>query len=157
MHKKALGLAGIVAAVTLGFFREFVFVNINQYLRYLYYQHPDEDPTLLHSWFSFCLDLGYWKTYTLKWILTALFTFLFFAVNGWTVNSFFQHQRAWYWTKALYLVFLALSIIAFTGGWILGNINDGYLIARKFMGFLQSVWPTAFLFPVFYVISKSGK
>ena len=142
-------LAIIVFAImfiSLGFLREFLFVNINCQLGFLYYNYEksclDKDLYELATW-------TYDRLMDLKWYLTILFTVLYLFLTLGTLQAIFNEKKCLYWTIAGYLGVILLSGFLYMGGNILGFPNEGYRMARVCMGVLQSPLPLMVLIPAF--------
>ena len=125
-----LTLLGVAAIVCLGGFREFVFVNINYHLKFLYYE---QSQSYAHSFFDFLNNYTYNQVYYSKWALTVVFSVVFLLNSLLIIKVLFGKKEFLKWTAILYGVLFLLSAIAFGIGWLLGSTADGYTVARLFM------------------------
>ena len=134
----------VIVLLIIGFFRYFVFENINvllfNSLHHRQYQVP--------SFFNFMRDWSYSRLYFFKWILTLSFCTVFFF-NQWLIlKTIFTKKNTRIWLIYFYLILLLLSIVSFGIGYLINNPQGGYLFSRKFMGILQSPVPLMLLIPV---------
>jgi cytochrome bd-type quinol oxidase subunit 1 len=149
MNRK-LKIAGFVALlVTMGLFRESLFVHVNALL---YYKrngegYPDYAIGSAYQWLD---RFSYRTLYTSKWFITPIFAFLFWFVQKKFLLLIFNEKKTSRWLTMLYLSLLLLAGIAFAGGWIFDHLNEGYRFSRIFMGLLQSPVPCMLLIPLTY-------
>ena len=138
--------------ITFGFIREFLFVNINCQLAYLYYDYGksclDKDLYELSAW-------TYDELMDLKWHLTILFTVLYLILSVGTINTLFHNRPYLLWTIAGYLGVMLLSGFLYMGGNMIGFPHEGYRMARVCMGVLQSPLPLMALIPAFKLAKLS--
>jgi len=132
--------------VALGFLRDYLFVNINCQLAYLYYDYSqsclDKNLYELRIW-------AYEDLMDLKWHLTTLFSILYLLLSLATLYALFNNKQYLLWTIAGYLGVALLSGFLYMGGNIIGFPYEGYRIARICMGVLQSPLPLMVLIPAF--------
>lgn len=150
IKKIAIIFVFLAILVGLGFLREFVFVNTNSILYSKYYN--ENYP--LHPFFSFFRDKSYNFIYVSKWVLTLVFILFYFFAQVLTARFLLKTNILQKWFFFFYLFLVILSVIAFGIGWIAGNINQGYIFSRVFLGILQSPLPIMFLIPVYYFSKK---
>ncbi len=134
----------VAILVLMGFFREFMFKNINVLLFNSLHKRDYKVP----SFFDFMQHWSYYSLYTFKWVLTFLFCSLFFWNQWLLLKKIFGEKNIRIWLIYFYLILLLLSIFAFATGYLIHNPEEGYLFSRKFMGLLQSPVPVMFLIPV---------
>lgn len=140
----------LILLVITGFVREFIFVNLNLQLVYLWYKN---DVSYMSSKLSFLSGLVYWQVYYLKWFLTLLFSAIFLVESALILKHLFG---SFFWKPLLFLYSLLLIISAvvfgvYTG---LGRGEEGYLIARYFMGIAQSPVPLMLLVPAVFLKNR---
>jgi hypothetical protein len=143
----------LILLVITGFVREFIFVNLNQQLVYLWYEN---DVSYMSSKLSFLSSLEYWQVYYLKWFLTLLFSTIFLVESALMLKHLFG---SYFWKPLIFLYSLLLSISAvvfgiYTG---LGRGDEGYLIARYFMGIAQSPVPLMLLVPAVFLKNRVNR
>lgn len=147
MIKLLISIAMLILIITTGFVREFVFVNINEQMRFLWFQ---SEPSQMSSVLNFLSNWTYWQLYYLKWILTLGFTLVFFGetilLARYALGNWFIKEIAF-----LYVALFALSGFIFTFYYIFSDANDGYLIARYLMGMAQSPVPAMIIIPALYL------
>ena len=101
MRKVLIGLS-VVGVVLLGFFREFIFIHINEHLFALWYDEPSRALQSLPI-----LEIFDYETlYASKWILTVLFAGLFYAASI-GVLSLLYAKRFW---KELGVIYILLFV-----------------------------------------------
>lgn len=144
----ALGFVGVL--IVLGFLREFIFVNTNSILYSKFYN--ENYP--VHSFFNFFKDKSYNFIYISKWFLTFLFILMYFYSQVLTAKFLLKENILRKWFFFFYLFLVILSVITFAVGWLAGNLNQGYIFSRLFLGILQSPLPIMFLLPVYFFTKK---
>jgi len=154
MNKTISWLAVILLA---SLFRDSLFVEINEYLRYLYYNNPTENPEELFSMLSFLIDLGYWPTYWLKWVLTASFILFFYWVTQEALNATFPQVSFKRPVQASYAAGVILSGTFLGLGYLVNDVDSFYTISRKLVGALQSGFIYMILAAIGLVQSRSQK
>jgi hypothetical protein len=145
-----------VAALFLGsgFFRDFVFLNVNEQLRVAYY-HPPE--TFLSPSMAFLKTFSYTSLYYLKWVLTFAFAGLFMALTLLVVKILFADKTHFRWTLLTYGLLVILAGLFFLGGYLFGRSENGYLIARFLLGIAQSPIVLMVLVPAFKLSAWQSK
>lgn len=151
MIKKTLIILIFIAIlIGLGFLREFIFMNTNSAL----YSNFYNENYPLHPLFNFFRDKSYNFIYTSKWFFTFLFILMYFYAQVLTTKFLLKENILKKWFFFFYLFLVILSVITFAVGWLAGNINQGYIFSRLFLGILQSPLPIMFLLPVYYFTKK---
>jgi len=145
----ALLLLAVVAVVLLGVFREFVFVNINYHLKYIYYEQAE---SYAHSFFDFLNNYSYSAVYYSKWWLTAIFSVVYIGLTLLIIYCVYPEKRYIRWTLFTYGLLIAVSSLLFLFGWLLGDMDNLYYITRKVMGIVQSPVVAMFLIPAFRLL-----
>ncbi|TND06486.1 MAG: hypothetical protein FD123_3524 [Bacteroidetes bacterium] len=156
MNSRRIWFAVLMAAVYIstGFFREFVFVNINEQMRVTYYQTNDSQvaPSM-----QFLNSFEYGTLYYAKWPLTFLFTVIFAAFAALIVRAIFQNRRL------VIITLLAYSAVFFTGllfygiGVLAGSVERFYVIARFLAGMVETPALLIVLVPAFYLFRQENK
>jgi hypothetical protein len=124
-----LGYAG------LGFFREFVFLNINEQMRVAYYNSPDSH---LSPALSFLENFGYNTLYYLKWPLTLVFAALFCTLAVFVIRIGFATRQ---YTRLVILAFAGvfmLGALLFMAGWLFNSNATVYDLSRFLAGLVES-------------------
>ena len=134
--------------IQLGALREFVFVNVNYQLQYLYYEM---DVSYAHSSFDFLNDYTYAQLYRSKWILTIAFSGLFIGLNTAFLWMIYPHRQTIKWTLLCFAFLIVAAGLIFGIGWALDAmfadgtevngesiLDHAYAITRKIMGIVQS-------------------
>lgn len=141
----ALIAVALIAAT--GFFREFMFVNINEQLSFLYY---GSDVSYMSPRLAFLSTWSYDNLYYLKWILTLVFSAVFLLESALLAKVLF----ASYHLKELlfiYVLLLSISVVLYLPFFLAGNGEQGYILARFFMGIAQSPLPAMLLIPALFL------
>ncbi len=132
--KKRLWIALSVAVVVfIGFFREFIFTHINEQLFALWYDEPSRASDKI----PFLKSVDYYTLYYSKWVLTALFSMLFYSLTIGVLKVVFG-KTFWKETAIIYSVLIACSITVMAYGYLSNSLEESYLLARLFMGVAQS-------------------
>lgn len=145
-----LSVAGIVL---LGSLREFIFVNINYQLKYLYYEQAE---SYAHSFFDFLNNYSYAEIYYSKWWLMAIFTILFWVCSL-LIVYFLKPERKWLkWMTLMYATLIVAAGIIFFFGWVFGQIDGGYAISRLVLGVAHSPLPVMIMALAMLFLSQSS-
>ena len=132
---KYLFFLGLFA--TLGFSREFLFVNINNQLFKLYYHNPDiKIPDSL----TFITIVDYSTLYYSKYPLTILYYLAYLAVTYFAVKNICSDKKISKWVIYIYAILLVLSGISMAYNYLINNVLNGdeYTFSRWLMGIAQS-------------------
>ena len=121
----------------LGFSREFLFVNINNQLYYLFYHQINK--SLPHS-LRILDNLDYTTLYYVKYPLTIAYFFFYFFSSYFAVKLTCTHKKNSLWVVYLYSILLVLSSISMTYNYFFNNQLNGneYTFSRWLMGIAQS-------------------
>lgn len=135
-------LITIIWVVFLGFFRDYLFVNVNYTLSYLYgermYNYAD-------SALEFLVDYKASTLYTLKWVLTVVFFGLYW-LTGFAFIKLLYKKNSYIWIYTIiYLALFVFAGLAYVGGDVFSDPGEGYTLARQIMGWGQSPIPLMFL------------
>jgi hypothetical protein len=151
MKRKGIIFLYVIALISLGFAREFVFVNLNTIIINVKF---NESYTYNH-FFSFLSGFNYITLYISKWFLTAFFIGLFMFLQ--IKFSLFLYKEIYFkkWFLFFYVLLIFLASLAYFVGWLLNVNREGYIISRLLLGLLQSPFPIIFLIPVKYFYKKN--
>jgi hypothetical protein len=133
--RRMLLIVMVFAYVGLGFFREFVFLNINEQMRVAYYNSPDSH---LSPALSFLENYGYNTLYYLKWPLTFLFAVLFCTLAVLVIRTGFATTQ---YTRLVILSFAGiffLGALLFLAGWLFNSNETVYDLSRFLAGLVES-------------------
>lgn len=121
----------------LGFSREFVFVNLNNRLYSLFYQHNDY---ILPNSLSFFNQFDYDTLYYIKYPLTVLYFLAYFFTSYFTIKQLSSHKKIAQSVIYIYLILLALASISMLYNYFVNEKFDGdeYTFSRWLMGIAQS-------------------
>jgi len=145
MNPKIKALLLTISIVLFGFFREYLFVNIN----WIYLTLVNGRMNGARTEFYFLLNWSPTQILTLKWILTFIFTILFYGLTRWIISVYFNDKK---FTKTVLYVYLALvamaaSLLLF--GKATGLYNTLYGGIHNLMSLAQSFMPLMMLFVLF--------
>ena len=131
-----------ISLIFLGFFRDYIFVNINYTLSYLagerMYNYADSALQFLANYEASTL-------YASKWVLTIIFFGLYW-LTGFVFIKLMYRKNNYIWIYTI--IYGALFVVAgaaFVGGYLFGETGEGYTLARQIMGWGQSPVPLMFL------------
>jgi len=141
----------ILGLFVLGFFREFLFENINSHLYYLWKEEPN--PYLPKSLF-FLENVSYWSLYYGKFTLILLFSVLYLYASLVLIRLFFKEQLYQRITIVFFVGIFSLAALIFALGFAFGAEHEGYGVARKLIEFIQSPLACFFLIPAFLLYKK---
>lgn len=131
------GLLILIAAlyIATGFFREFLFLNINEQYRVSFYHDTDSQVAPSMQWLS-KLSLG--TLYYGKFPLTFLFAAWFATLSAWFVKIAFNNRAfvriTWISFGAVFLA----GALFYALGEITGNKDATYAIARFLAGLTET-------------------
>lgn len=152
MNRRLLLVLLIVLAIGLGFFREFVFININEQMRVTYYHASDSH---VAGMFRFLEGYSYATLYYLKWPLTLFFAALFAGITSLIIRYWFPGKN---YTRVVFFTFGAIFLLAFLLfmlGWLTGADYFFYTLARFLVGLAESPALLAVLIPAFYLTAET--
>jgi hypothetical protein len=146
-------VAGIVILFILtGFFREFVFLNINEQMRVTYYNSPDPHVAPSMQWLS---AFDYATLYYLKWPLTFLFAAVFASYSALVVRVLFREKQYVRVTWLAYAGVFTLSFVFFGIGLLAGSREVTYDIARFLAGMIETPAMLVILVSSFLILRRS--
>lgn len=148
--KRVLMLLVVAVYISLGYLRDFLFVNINFALKKLNSGESYEG----HSFMEFLQGYDWWTLYISKYPLTGLFTVLNFLPGLFLLYLLFGERRYLRWFAWLYACVIGFSLLLFAGGYLFGDPDQGYILARYFMGFLQSPLPVMMFIPLVWLYQR---
>ncbi len=125
----------LLAYSILGFFREFLFVNINEQMRVTYYHAQD---SVLAPSMKFLESFSYSNLYYAKFPLTLVFAVIFCFLSCWVIYLMFSERRLVKFTLASFAFVFVLGWLFFLLGYFSGNGEFGYTIARFLAGMTES-------------------
>src|SRR6185312_13260127 len=152
MNRKTKIFLFILVLMALGFFRENLFVNINDVLyNKLYHKN---NPIIWYL--SFLSNTSYNTVYVAKCVITPSFALMYWFVQKQLLLAVFNEKKVVTWLSILYLSLFLLAGIFFMAGWALGDINKGYTFSRLFMGLLESPVACMILIPTAYLYKQTN-
>lgn len=136
----------VVVLILVGAFRDFLFVNINFQLEFLW---RNKLVNKTHSFFEFLNDYTYWEIYYAKFALTGVFTLIYLALTLILLKLIFNQRKFRKITMIIFAAMVGIALLFFGGGYLIGNPHGGYDLANHFMKIVQSPMPAMVLIPFF--------
>lgn len=150
-HKLLIATLAILFILT-GFFREFVFLNVNEQMRVTYYNSPDPHVAPSMQWLE---SFSYTTLYYMKWFLTLVFTIVFALLGSFIVNTIFRDKKLVRLSLIAYASVFFASFLFFLVGAISGNTEATYAIARFLAGIIESPAMLIILLGAFTIIRRN--
>lgn len=137
MTKKANLFLLTAGIVLLGFFREYLFANIN----WIYLTLTNGRMNAARPEFQFLINWSPSEILILKWSLTILFSILFFGITYLIIQLAFKKKLYNRIIIYFYCVLIGFSALFFLIGKLTGTYETIYGIIRTLMGIVQSFLP----------------
>lgn len=150
-HKLLIAFLAILFIIT-GFFREFVFLNVNEQMRVTYYNSPDPHVAPILQWLG---SFSYTTLYYLKWLLTLAFTMVFALLAALIVHILFRDKKLVRLSLIAYSAVFFASFLFFLSGVIFNNGETTYAIARFLAGIIESPAMLIILLGAFTIIRRN--
>lgn len=151
-NRKLLIAVLAILFILTGFFREFVFLNVNEQMRVTYYNSPDPHVAPSMQWLG---AFSYTTLYYMKWILTLGFTVIFALFAAFIVQTIFRDKRLVRISLVAYFVVFFTSFLFFLSGALSGNPETTYAIARFLAGIIESPAMLIILVGAFTIIRRN--
>ncbi len=151
MTKRIIIIFSSVIVVLLGFFRDYLFGNINWVFKTLTTQRRLQ----ARKEFHFLLEWSPNEILWLKWILTIVFYFLFFGFTYLILRYAFNNRVYNRITIGVFLFLFVVSGIMYTIGYISNTSETLYGSIRTLMGMAQSFIPLMILGVLYKFIPDS--
>ncbi|HLG02618.1 MAG TPA: hypothetical protein VI731_03425 [Bacteroidia bacterium] len=133
--KRVLLFLLAIVYVASGFFREFIFLNINEQMRVTYYAAADSQVASSMQWLSAC---SYPQLYYSKWPLTLLFAGWFAFLAAVIVSLGFRNKIYERITWLAYAGAFLLGFLFYAAGAMTGSTAFTYDIARFLAGLVET-------------------
>lgn len=121
--------------VVTGFFRESVFLNLNEQMRVTYYHSPDPHVDPYMQWLG---TFSYITLYYIKWPLTLLFSAIFAFYSILVIRFAFRSKPYERITWYAYGCVFAASVLFFFAGYLTGTREATYVISRFLAGLIET-------------------
>jgi len=121
--------------VATGFFREFLFLNINEQSRITFYHLTESHVAPSMQWLS---GLSYSTLYYAKWPLTLLFTAYFAFIAAGIIKKWFEDRNLVKITWWAYAITFAAGLLFYLAGALTGYRESTYGIARFLAGITET-------------------
>ena len=152
LQKKIIILVVVSIYIVIGFFREFIFLNINEQIRVVYYHETDSHVSNAMQWIS---QFSYSTLYYSKWLLTLTFTTIFALIAGLAIKIAFAEKTLVRITWLVYAAVFVLGLLFFIAGSVSGNIDNTYNISRFIAGLTETPALLAILFATFLALRRN--
>lgn len=133
--KKIVILLLVLFYIITGFFREFIFLNINEQSRVTYYHDTDSHVAPALQWLS---GLSYATLYYSKWILTLVFTVFFAFLASVIIRLWFNDKKLVRISWIVYAITFAAGLLFYAAGFLTGDVASTYDIARFLAGLTET-------------------
>lgn len=144
----------ILIITFFGYYRDFVFVSINAYLKALEYDVDAPLPSIL----SFMKNPDYSEVSALKWVLTLLFTLIYLGISLLGLKLIFNNRNYYYITIGLYVAITVVAGTFMVIGFVIKSAAPSlYEFSRYMMGIAQSPLILMILIPAFKLSKKEAK
>ncbi|MBK9193300.1 MAG: hypothetical protein IPM77_18420 [Crocinitomicaceae bacterium] len=153
MSSKIKLSALVVFIISLGFIRDYFFVNINWILMTITNGRRNQALDEFHFLLNWTPD----EINNLKWVLTFVFSGLFMAVTYLIVRISFQNKLFNRITVYSYLGILFFAFGLYFLSFLVGMTDNLYGIIRTIMGIAQSFMPLMILYILFKFLPDSKK
>lgn len=151
MQRKFLIFIGFLALTATGFFREYLFLNINEQIRVTYYQVTDThvDPPL-----QVLAQFSYVELYYGKWLLTLIFALIMAALTALIIKWWFGARELVRIGLLVYGTVFALSFIFFLIHTLFPKLEGSYAISRFLVGMTETPLLSVLLIAAFTLVNK---
>jgi hypothetical protein len=150
-RKRIFLLLLLAVYVISGFYREFLFLNINEQSRVTYYHTADSHVSPSLQWLS---HFSYSFLYYSKWVLTLLFAGWFAFLASRMVKLEFADKSLVRITWIAYGCAFFLGYVFFGVGLLIGDRESTYDLARFLAGLTETPAMLIILFASFLAIRK---
>ena len=129
-QRVALTTLLIAAIFVFSYFREHVFLGINNVIR-----HDLASPG---SMFESLLSVSQTNLSIIKWVLTIIFAMGIATLTYFSLNIIFYPKKHFKIVLYSFSALLALSFFCVATGYIFSSYENGYYLARVIMGLTQN-------------------
>ncbi|MCW3082636.1 MAG: hypothetical protein JWP12_2 [Bacteroidetes bacterium] len=141
----------IMCMLILGFYRDFVFKNINALLQARDHNMDYAMPRSL----NFISNYEYTTIVNIKWLLTLVFSLLYLGISIAVIRFMFHNRNYNRITIASYAGIIIVSAVLITAGLLFKSTSEKmYEFARYLMGMAQSPIVVMILIPAFKIAEK---
>lgn len=153
--KKYSCLLLLILIITFfGYYRDYIFVSINAYLKALTH---DVDSPLPYT-LSFMKHYEYNTIIQIKWVLTLLFTLIYLGISLLALKLIFNNRNYYYIAIGLYVgITLTAGVFTTIGFLIKSTAPTMYEFSRYIMGLAQSPLILMILIPAFKLSKQETK
>lgn len=153
-RKKIVIILLILFYISAGFFREFIFLNINEQSRVTYYHDTDSHVAPSMQWLS---QLSYATLYYSKWVLTLLFTAFFAFLASVIIRLWFNDKKLIRISWIVYAIIFATGLLFYAAGYLTGDVANTYDIARFLAGLTETPAMLIILLASFMAMKRIGQ
>lgn len=142
------------ALLSIGFIKEFVFVNMNYRISSVYHNSNSYELPFPIDFLNSC---DYSTLYYLKFFFTFLWIISYFILSLICVKIFFNKKQYIKLVFISYLIIILASLILFTTLLITTDYNTAYQPTRKIIELVESPIVIMTLFPLFFFMDSFEK
>lgn len=142
----------IALYIATGFFREFIFLNINEQSRVTFYHLTDSHVALSMQWLS---GLSYSTLYYAKWPLTLLFTAYFAFIAAAIIKLWFANKNFVKITWLAYSITFGVGLAFYSAGALTEERESTYGIARFLAGLTETPALLVMLLASFLALNRN--
>lgn len=136
----------------LGFFRDYIFVNINGQLYYLFYQKQNP---YLSKHLEILNHFSYKQLFYFKFWLTGVFFLIYLIGSLLVIKTLFVTRSKVLLTMNIYLLVFITSFLIYGIGLLFGFGNAAYTISRFMIGWVQSPLALFVIIPAFFFLDNN--
>ena len=136
----------------LGFLRDYLFVNINGQLYYLFYQKPNP---YLSNYLTILNQFSYKQLFYFKFWLTGVFFLIYLLGSLLVIKTLFKRKNKVLLTMNIYLLVFITSFVIYGIGILFGFGNQAYTISRFMIGWVQSPLALFVIIPAFFFLDNN--
>ncbi len=131
----------------LGYFRDYIFININFELSYRYYNETwDKMPIWINL-----LPKSYMQLYYLKYVLTFIFIVIFSLLTCGAMYMYFKEKKQILQILVLYALVVLIAFACNQLYRVGFSLEQSYLFSRQLMGIVESPILTIIIFIIYFL------
>lgn len=152
--KTPLILIIIAIIITIGSYREVLFVSLNNQIAFL---QGGLKQNYLVDHLKFLENFSQSFLVGLKWFFTITYTLMYYLIGRYSIKNIFGSKEGVKWFGIIYLVFMFIAGISYAFGSFTGSFHGTYSFSRSIMGALQSPIPLLIFIPVLLLKKELNK
>jgi hypothetical protein len=149
MKRNLILLGLILGFFILGFIRDETFIQANYWLGYKNNHDPEYFKVLKYNFFFELFS--YYGLYYFKFLLTLLFSVIYWTISLLTIWFAFKNKTYLKWATYFYTATFFASILIYLSGYLIFDLYKTYEFSRFIAGIIQSPMACMLLFLAFRV------